>query len=93
MNKDRAKSMWQAETRKMQKYQSQQNVSLEARNRFAPLQNTQDEVLDKNAKNHNEKETLQHNHQTPVYSKQNHRHNPVINDFPENNNPFWQQKK
>ena len=37
-------------------------------------------------------ETLQHRHQTPVYSKQNHRTNPVINHFPENYNPFYQQK-
>ena len=28
----------------------------------------------------------------PAYSKQNHQLNPVINDFPENHNPFWQQK-
>ena len=27
-----------------------------------------------------------------VYSKQNHRPNPVINNFPENGNPFCQQK-
>ena len=42
------------------------------RTRFALLQNTQDEVLDKEAKNYKEKETLQHRHQTQVYSKQNH---------------------
>ena len=28
----------------------------------------------------------------PVNSKQNHRLNPFINNFPENYNPFWQQK-
>ena len=50
-------------------------MPLETRNRFAPLQNTQDEVLDKEAKNYKEKETLQHRHQTPVYSKQNRRPN------------------
>ena len=60
------------------------------RKRFAPLQNTQDEVLDKEAKNYKEKETLQHCHQTSVYSKQNHRPNAVINHFPENDNHFWQ---
>ena len=42
------------------------------RNRFAPLQNTQDELLDNEAKNYKEKEPLQHCHHTPVYSKQNH---------------------
>ena len=62
------------------------------RNRFAPLQNTQDEVLDKEAKNYKEKETLQHRHQTPVYNKQNHRPNPVINHFPENDISFWQHR-
>ena len=62
------------------------------RSRFAPLQNTQDEVLDKEAKNYKEKESLEHRHQTPVYRKQNHRPNPVINHYPENDNPFWQQR-
>ena len=38
------------------------------------------------------KKTLQHRHQTPVYRKQNHRHNPVIKHFPETDNPFWQQR-
>ena len=38
-------------------------------------------------------ETLQHRHQTPVYSKQNHRTNPVINHFPENYNPFTNKKQ
>ena len=46
---------------------------IETRNRFAKLQNTQDEVFAKEAKNYKEKETLQHHHQTSVYSKQNHR--------------------
>ena len=50
-----------------------------------------DEVLDKKAKNYKEKETLQHRHQTPVYRNQNQRCNPVMNHFPENDNPFWQQ--
>ena len=67
-------------------------VLLERRNRFAPRQNTQDEALDKEVKNFKEKETLQHRHQTSVYSKQNHRPKPNINHFPENDNPFWQQR-
>ena len=62
------------------------------RSRFAPLQNTQDEVLDKEAKNYKEKESLQHHHQTPVYRKQNHRPNPIINHYSENGNPFCQQR-
>ena len=74
------------------KHQSRQNIPLGTRNRFAPLQNTQDEVIDKEAKNYKEKDTLQHRHQTLVYRKQNHRPNPVINHFPENENPFWQQR-
>ena len=45
------------------------NIPLQTKNRFDSLQNTQDEVLDKEAKNYREKETLQHRHQTPVYSK------------------------
>ena len=49
-------------------------------------------MLDKKAKNYKEKETLQHRHQTPVYSKQNHQRNPVINHFPESGNPFWEQR-
>ena len=85
--------MWQTETRQTLKHQSRQNTPLETRNRFAPLQNAQqDEVLDKKAKNYKEKETLQHRHQTPVYSKQNHQRNPVINHFPESDNPFWEQR-
>ena len=67
-------------------------MPLETRKNFAPLQNTQDEVLNREAKNYKEKETLQYRHQTPVYSKQNHRSNPVINHFPENKNHFWQQR-
>ena len=77
LNEEKAKQMWQAETRQTRKYQSGQNIPLETRNRFAPLQNTQDEVLDKEGKNYKEKETLQHRHQTPVYSKQNHQPNQV----------------
>ena len=41
----RAKQMWQIETRKTRKHQSRQNVTLQARNRIAPLQNTQVEVF------------------------------------------------
>ena len=64
--------------RKRQKPDKRENINLdklyhiETRNRFAKLQNTQDEVFAKEAKNYKEKETLQHHHQTPVYSKQNH---------------------
>ena len=76
LNEEKAKQMFQTETWLTRKQQSQQNISLETRNRFAPLQNTQDEVLDKEAKNYKEKETLQNRHQTPVYNKQNHRPNP-----------------
>ena len=72
LNEEKAKQMWQTETRQTRKHQSRQHILLETRNRFAPLQNTQDEVLDKKAKNYKEKETLQHRDQTPVYSKQNH---------------------
>ena len=53
----------------MLKYQSRQNIPLDTRNRFDTIQNTQDEELDKEAKNYKEKETLQHHHQTPVYRK------------------------
>ena len=49
-------------------------------------------MLDKEAKNYKEKETLQHRHHTPAYRKQNHRRNPVINHFPENDNTFRQQR-
>ena len=49
-------------------------------------------MLDKEAKNYKEKKTLQHRYQTSVYRKQNHQPNPVINHFPENGNPVWQQR-
>ena len=91
-NKERAKQKWQTETRQTLKHQSRQNIPLDKRNRFTPLQSTQDEVLDKEARNYKEKESLQHPHQTPVYRKQNHRPNPAINHFPENSNPFWRQR-
>ena len=71
LNEEKAKEMWQTETR-----QSPQNIILETRNRFAPIQNTQDEVWDKEANNNKENETLQHRHQTPV------------NHFPENDKHF-----
>ena len=48
-------------------------------------------MLGKEAKNYKERQTLQHRHQMPVYNKQNHRPNPVINHFPENDNSFLQQ--
>ena len=54
--------------------------------------NTQDEVLDKEAKNYKEKKTLQYPHQTPVYRKQNHLLNPIINHLPENRNPLRQKR-
>ena len=92
LNEERAKQKWQTETRQTLKHQSRQNIPLDTRNRFTPLQNTQDEVLDKEARNYKEKETLQHRHQTPVYRKQNHRPNSLINHFPENGNPFWQKR-
>ena len=68
-NEERAKQKWQTETRQTLKHQSRQNIPLDTRNRFTPLQNTQDEVLDKKVRNYKEKETLQHRHQTPVYRK------------------------
>ena len=77
----------------MLKHQCRQNIPLDMRNRFAPLQNTQDEVLDKGAKNYKEKDTSQHRHQTPVYRKQNHQPNLIINHFSENDYPFWQQRR
>ena len=92
LNEERAKQKWQTETRQTLKHQSRQNIPLDTRNRFSPLQNTQDEVLDKEAKSYKEEETLQHHHQTPVYRKQNHRPNPVINHFPEKDNPFRQRR-
>ena len=90
--------MCKTEIRQTRKHQSRQNIPLETRNRFAPPQNTQDEVLDKEAKNYKEKETLQHVsilnwfHHTPVYNEKNHRPNPATNHFPENDNHFWQQR-
>ena len=35
-------------------------------------------MLDKEAKNCKEKETLKYRHQTPVYRKQNYRRNPIF---------------
>ena len=90
LNEEKAKQMWQPETRQRRKHQLRQNIPLETRNRFAPPQNTQDEVLHKEAKNYEEKETLKHRHETPVHSKQNRGLKPVINQFPENDNHFWQ---
>ena len=66
---EKAKQMWQTENRQTRKHQSWQNIPLETRNRFTPLQNSQDYVLDREAKNCKEKQTLQHRHQTPVHSK------------------------
>ena len=88
LNEEKAKPMWQTETRRTRKHQYRQHIPLETKNRFAPLRSIQDEVLDKEAKNYKEKETLQRRHRTPVYSKQNHRPNPVINHFSENDYPF-----
>ena len=62
LNEERAKQKWQAETRQTLKYQSRQNIPLDKRNRFTPLQNTRNEVLDKEAKNCEEKEILLHRH-------------------------------
>ena len=70
LNEVRAKKMWQTESEQTRKHRSRQNIPLETRNRFSPLQNTQDEALVKEAKNRRQKETFQHRHQTPVYSKQ-----------------------
>ena len=50
-------------------------------------------MLDKEAKNHKEKESLQHLDQPPACSKQNHRTEPVINNFQENDNPFGNRKQ
>ena len=65
-NKERGKQMWQTETQKTQKHPSQQNRTLETRNRFAPPQKTKDEVLDK------EKDIPQHHQQISVYNKHDH---------------------
>ena len=89
LNDKRIKKIWQTETRK---HQFRQCVSLETRNRFAPLQNNQDWLLDKEAKIYKEKEIFQNRHQMAVYSKQNHRPNSVINSFSGNDNSFWRQK-
>ena len=53
---EKAKQKWQTETRQTRKNQFRQNLQLDTRNRFAALQNTRDEVLDKEAKNYKEKE-------------------------------------
>ena len=47
--------MLETETLQTRKYQLRQDLSIETRNRFAALQNTQEEVLDKEAKNYQEK--------------------------------------
>ena len=48
LNKERDKEIWQTESKKkIQRHPSQQNISLETRNRFTSLQKNQDEVLDK----------------------------------------------
>ena len=47
LNEERTKQKWQTETRQMLKHQSRQHVPLDTRNSFAPLQNTQVKVLDK----------------------------------------------
>ena len=91
LKEEKAKQKWQTETRQTRKNQFRQNLQLDTRNRFAALQNTRDEVLDKEAKNYKEKEILIHRHQTPVYRKQNHRPNPVINHFPENDYLYKEQ--
>ena len=54
------KNLRKARTSISTKYTIRNNI------RFVQLQNTQDEVLNKEAKNYKEKETLQHRHQTPV---------------------------
>ena len=61
LNEEKVEQMWQTETRQTCQHQSRQNILLETSNRFAPLQNTQDDVLDKEAKNYKEKENR---HQT-----------------------------
>ena len=57
LKEEKAKQKWQTETRQTRKNQFRQNLQLDTRNRFAALQNTRDEVLDKEAKNYKEKET------------------------------------
>ena len=56
LKEEKAKQKWQTETRQTRKNQVRQNLQLDTRNRFAALQNTRDEVLDKEAKNYKEKE-------------------------------------
>ena len=56
LKEEKAKQKWQTETRQTRKNQFRQNLQLDTRNRFAALQNTRDEVLDKEAKNYKEKE-------------------------------------
>ena len=58
LSEEKSKQMWQTETQQTRKHQSRQNMPLETRNRFAPLQNTQDEVLDKEAKNYKRKRNI-----------------------------------
>ena len=58
LSEEKAKQMWQTETQQTRKHQSRQNMPLETRNRFAPLQNTQDEVLEKEAKNYKRKRNI-----------------------------------
>ena len=40
LNEEKAKEMWQTETRQTRKHQSRQNIPLETRSRFAPVENT-----------------------------------------------------
>ena len=47
LNKERTKNVRKTENGKTQIHPSQQNISLETRNRLVPLQNTKDEVLNK----------------------------------------------
>ena len=61
LNEEKVEQIWQTETRQTCQHQSRQNILLETSNRFAPLQNTQDDVLDKEVKNYKEKENR---HQT-----------------------------
>ena len=56
LKEEKAKQKWQTKTRQTRKNQFRQNLQLDTRNRFAALQNTRDEVLDKEAKNYKEKE-------------------------------------
>ena len=58
LKEERVKQKWQTVTRKTLKHQSRENIPLDTRNRFAPLQSTRDDVLDKEAKNCKEKEIL-----------------------------------